>query len=582
MRARFTSHFRTGCSGLVFGARVRVVIARGVIVLAGIGVSLAASANAGAVLPGPNGKIVFTSGRDDGFATFDDAHAQLWVAAKAGASPVRVTVNAAIQHRHANWSPDRTKLVYSAGVSPELDIYILDVTKPASGTNPLNITHSPGITEDRPSWSPDGTRVAYQSKIGASPAQIVIQSVTGPPTTTVLSQPAGTGDAGKPVWSADSKTIYYSLVVNPGMSPVDDDIYKKAADDSGAAIPVVTGGTDDYQPALSPDGRSLCFTRGTFGTTMATVQRSTVAGTNVTEIANSGLGDYNCAWSPDGTKIAYVQGIFGNGDLMVKNSDGTGTAAALIANVAGRFDGNPDWTRNPSPSCQDQSVTVSFNGTVTIPLSCVDPRPENDPVTRSIVSLPAHGSLGSLNQNSITYTPAANFSGADQFTFKGNDGTSDSNVATIHVTVAPAPPASPDIPATISSLTLSPSRWRLGSRLVQISSKRAPVGTRISFSLDNPARVTLTFVKVTAGRLVNRRCLAPNRSNRLRRPCTRFITAGSLGWGGHAGLNRVSFEGRLSRTKKLTIGSYRLTVDATDSAGTRSLSQTASFTIVQR
>jgi hypothetical protein len=254
----------------------------------------------------------------------------------------------------------------------------------------------------------------------------------------------------------------------------------------------------------------------------------------------------------------------------------------LVANVAGRFDGNTDWTRNPTPSCQDQSVAVSFNGTVTIPLSSVDPRPENDLVTRSIVSLPAHGSLGSLDQDSITYTPAANFSGADQFTFKGNDGTSDSNVATIHVTVAPAPPAPPDIPATISSLTLSPSRWRLGSRLVQISSKRAPIGTRISFSLDKPARVTLTFVKVTAGRLVNRRCLAPDRSNRLRRPCTRFITAGSLGWGGRAGLNRVSFEGRLSRTKKLTIGSYRLSVDATDSAGTRSLSQTASFAIVKR
>ena len=578
MRARFTSHVRTGYSGFVLGGRAGAVITRGVIALAAIGVPLAASANAGAVLPGPNGKIVFTSGRDDGFSTFDDAHAQLWVAPRAGASPVRVTVNAAIQHRHANWSPDRTKLVYSAGISPELDIYILDVTKPASGTNPLNITHSPGVTEDRPSWSPDGTRVAYQSKSGTAIMQIVIQSVSGPPTTTVLTQPAGSEDAGKPVWSPDSKTVYYSLDIAPG-APVDDDIYKKAADDSGAAIPIVTGLTDDYQPALSPDGQSLCFTRGTFGTTMATVQRSTVAGTNVTPIANSGLGDYNCAWSPDATKIAYVQGIFGNGDLMVKNSSGSGVATDLIPNVAGRFDGNPDWTRNPSPSCQDQSVTVSFNGTATIPLSCVDPPPENDPVTRSIVGPPAHGSLTTLNQNSITYVPAANFSGADQFTFKGNDGTSDSNVATIHITVASAPP---DIPATISSLKISPSRWRLGSRLAQISSPRPPVGTRISFSLDKPASVRLTFVKLTAGRLVNRRCLPPNRSNRSRRRCTRFVTAGNLGWAGHAGLNSVRFEGRLSRAKKLALGTYRLTVDATDSAGKRSRPATASFTIVKR
>ncbi len=431
MRDRLKSRFRTLVSGIALRAiRAGVVSRRAVIVFGVIAGLLAVPAAAGAVLPGPNGRIVFTSGRDDGFSTFDDAHAQLWVADKAGAAPRRVTVNAGIQHRHASWSPDRTKLVYSAGnaATGDFDIYILDLTQPASGTNPRNITQSPGIADDRPSWSPDGTRVAYQSKVLGSkaPAQIVVESVTGPQVS-VLTQPAGTGDAGKPVWSPDSKTLYYSLVVNPGVSPVDDDIYKKAADDSGAAIPVVTGPTDDYQPALSPDGQSLCFTRGAFGTTSATVQRSTITGGSVTQIANSGQGDYNCAWSPDGTKIAYVQGTFSNGDLKMKNSDGSGTATDLVPNVAGRFDGNPDWARNPSPTCQDKSVSIGFNGTAAILLNCVDPAPENDPVTLSIVTPPAHGSLGSIHQNSVTYTPQPNFSGADQFTIKGNDGTSDSN-----------------------------------------------------------------------------------------------------------------------------------------------------------
>ena len=186
-----------------------------------LAVLLIVPATAGAVLPGPNGMIVFTSGRDDGLTALDDAHAQLWVAKQAGATPTRVTLNTAIQHRHASWSPDRTKLVYSAGdtATSDYDLYILDLTQPASSTNPRNLTQSPGIFEDRPSWSPDGTRVAYQRKVlgSTTPVQIAIQSVAGGPVN-VLSQPIG-GDAGKPVWSPDSKTLYYSLVVNPGMRP---------------------------------------------------------------------------------------------------------------------------------------------------------------------------------------------------------------------------------------------------------------------------------------------------------------------------------------------------------------------------
>jgi hypothetical protein len=44
----------------------------------------------------------------------------------------------------------------------------------------------------------------------------------------------------------------------------------------------------------------------------------------------------------------------------------------------------------------------------------------------------------SRDPGSFSYTPAANFSGSDSFTYKANDGQSDSNVATVSITVVSA------------------------------------------------------------------------------------------------------------------------------------------------
>jgi VCBS repeat-containing protein len=58
------------------------------------------------------------------------------------------------------------------------------------------------------------------------------------------------------------------------------------------------------------------------------------------------------------------------------------------------------------------------------------------PGQKQIVHGPSHGTL-SLNASTgaYIYTPAANYNGTDAFTFKVNDGTTDSAVATLSLTV---------------------------------------------------------------------------------------------------------------------------------------------------
>ncbi len=68
---------------------------------------------------------------------------------------------------------------------------------------------------------------------------------------------------------------------------------------------------------------------------------------------------------------------------------------------------------------------------------------DNDPLTAVLVTGPKHGSLTLNPDGSFTFTADSNFSGSDSFTYKANDGTDDSGVATASITVAPPPNTPP-------------------------------------------------------------------------------------------------------------------------------------------
>ncbi|MBI1762031.1 MAG: tandem-95 repeat protein, partial [Acidobacteria bacterium] len=96
-----------------------------------------------------------------------------------------------------------------------------------------------------------------------------------------------------------------------------------------------------------------------------------------------------------------------------------------------------------APTANGQQVMTDEDTALPIVLTGSDP--DGDPLTFMIVTPPANGSLSGTAPN-VTYTPRANFNGADAFTFKVNDGKADSNTATVSITVKPvndAPVATP-------------------------------------------------------------------------------------------------------------------------------------------
>jgi Bacterial Ig domain len=90
---------------------------------------------------------------------------------------------------------------------------------------------------------------------------------------------------------------------------------------------------------------------------------------------------------------------------------------------------------NTTPIAQDSSVTASQNQQLNIQLSANDA--DEDELLFTIVDGPSNGQLGNIDPSSrtITYTPDEDYSGEDNFTFIVNDGTIDSNEATVSITV---------------------------------------------------------------------------------------------------------------------------------------------------
>jgi hypothetical protein len=89
---------------------------------------------------------------------------------------------------------------------------------------------------------------------------------------------------------------------------------------------------------------------------------------------------------------------------------------------------------NTAPVAESHEVTLNEDSPTPVTLTATDV--DEDSLSYSIVSAPSHGALTGLAPN-LTYTPDANWSGSDSFTFTANDGSLVSNVATISITVNP-------------------------------------------------------------------------------------------------------------------------------------------------
>ncbi|HEX8003632.1 MAG TPA: Ig-like domain-containing protein [Mycobacteriales bacterium] len=134
-----------------------------------------------------------------------------------------------------------------------------------------------------------------------------------------------------------------------------------------------------------------------------------------------------------GDSVTYTPdpNYFGGDSFQYKATDGTADSAPVTVTLTVT-------SVNDVPVADDEAYATDEDTQLAVTAPGVldgDTDVESSPLTAVLVSGPSHGSL-TLNANgSFTYTPAANYFGADSFKYKANDGTADSAVATVAITV---------------------------------------------------------------------------------------------------------------------------------------------------
>src|SRR6056297_3104173 len=137
--------------------------------------------------------------------------------------------------------------------------------------------------------------------------------------------------------------------------------------------------------------------------------------------------------TPTTAEVTYTPttGFSGSDSFSYTASDGTVASAPATISITVT-------PGNAPPVANDAATSTDEDTPVVITLTGSDA--DGDPLTFAIASGPASGALGSITQltptsASTTYTPNANFFGADSFTFTVNDSTDTSPAATVSLTI---------------------------------------------------------------------------------------------------------------------------------------------------
>ncbi|HSW98424.1 MAG TPA: choice-of-anchor U domain-containing protein [Candidatus Saccharimonadales bacterium] len=311
------------------------------------------AAVAGLASRGPARVYSATNGRI-AYSLYDNTFFQVY-SINADGTGQRQLTNHAYTSVQPNWSPDGSKIVYSADLNNDGNTQLFVMN--ADGTAQTALTNN-GATNFDAHWSPDGSKIAFTIQDSGGASNLFVMDANG----SGLKQLTTDGQDNAPSWKPDGSSLVFTC-----WDGHFDQICAINADGSGQHT-VTTDQHVHETASWSPDGNKLLllYEPTLYNDHLATMDPD---GSNIQVIATTGTDTNHPAWSPDGSKIVFEDTGVGSSPTSIYyiNADGSGQTPVTpddsfnsqyaswqpVTTTDNDNDGSPNATENNAPNSGD-------------------------------------------------------------------------------------------------------------------------------------------------------------------------------------------------------------------------------------